>query len=224
MAFANHLREASIARAFRTLLNERNCIPLPAAGTKSDPTINLVVGVREPIANVVSYIFQLIADSSRWAEFGDEKWRQFLQNPHETLPLQTRAVGQPWPLVQQAWWKEHMENVFGLDFLALDFDKERGWHIYDFGSVRFLVIRLESFSRLPQALSQFYDMPLEFVRSRIATVNVGAEKGSGVRYQEFRSRVKLPTEVLDLAYGSRFASHFYTSEELASFRNRWAEK
>lgn len=103
-----------------------------------------------------------------------------------------------------------MEGVFGLDFLALEFDPQRGWQIYDFGALRFLVIRLESFKHLDLALSEFYDLPSQCVK--VMSNNIGEHKDiHGDRYKQFLPRVKLPHKILDLAYSSKLAQHFYTA-------------
>ena len=52
--------------------------------------------------------------------------------------------------------------------------------------------------------------------------NEGRDKAYGDRYREFLGAARLPAEVLDQAYASRYARHFYADSELDEFRRRWS--
>lgn len=222
-------KKLEVGHAHRLLLKERGCVPLDKSQLncrnvrrgRPERVINYLLTTRDPVAACVSFLFQFVSTWTRWGNLSDEALLRYLQSP--TSPtLIPSAPGCPWPLVQETWWHEQIEQVFGLDFLSLDFDRDRGWHVYDFGRVRFLVVRLENFDRLPEALSTFYDLPLQ--RIHVLDSNIGEAKAeSGERYRKFRARAKIPTELLDLAYGSRFAKHFYSDTELEGFRRRWSE-
>lgn len=222
-------KKLEVGHAHRLLLHERGCVPLDNSQLncrhvrrgRPERVINYFLTTRDPVAACVSFLFQFVSTWTRWGNLSDDALLRYLQSP--TSPtLIPSAPGCPWPLVQEKWWHEQVEQVFGLDFLSLDFDRDRGWQIYDFGRVRFLVVRLENFDRLPDALSMFYDLPLQ--RIHVLDSNIGEAKAeSGERYRTFRARAKIPSGLLDLAYGSRFAKHFYSDPELDDFRRRWSE-
>jgi Putative capsular polysaccharide synthesis protein len=222
-------RKLGIGHAHRCLLDERKCLPLDSTARKegmprrsgSKPVINYILCAREPVAACVSMLFQFVSTWKRWENLSDDALLGYLRSA-SSPPLVPSPPGCPWPLMQQAWWGEQIERTFGVDLLSIDFDRERGWHVYDFGQVRFLVIRLEDFKKLPEALGGFYELPPQCVR--VIDENIGELKGPhGERYRNFRARAKVPADILDLAYSSRLARHFYTDAELESFRARWSE-
>jgi hypothetical protein len=51
--------------------------------------------------------------------------------------------------------------------------------------------------------------------------NEARGKAYGGRYEEFLAAVRLPGRLLDTAYDSRYARHFYADSELERFRRRW---
>lgn len=166
-------------------------------------------------------LFQFVSTWKRWESLSDERLLGYLRNLDSPV-LVLSSPGCPWPLAQQVRWEEQVKGVFGLDFLALDFDSQQGWHIYDFGTLRFLVIRLESFKHLDLALSEFYDLPSQCVK--VMSNNIGELKDiHGERYKQFLPRVQLPRQILDLAYSCKLAQHFYSSAELEGFYARWCE-
>ena len=221
-------KKLEVGHAHRVLLKERRCIPLDKARLNTvnvrrgrpERVINYILTARDPVAACVSFLFQFVSTWKRWENLSDDALLAYLQSP-KSPPLIPSSPGCPWPLTQDVWWQEQIEQVFGLDLLSLDFDSERGWQIYDFGEVRFLVIRLENFDALPKALSTFYDLPEQ--RIHVLNSNIGEAKGEhGKRYRSFRSRVKIPMDLLDMAYSSRVAKHFYSADELEIFRSRWS--
>ena len=81
-----------------------------------------------------------------------------------------------------------------------------------------LVLRCELDDRTKaQAVANFLDLDeFEIVRS-----NVTSEKSYAGQYAEFKQRIRIPTPLLDQMYNSKFARHFYSSEECKKFRARW---
>ena len=51
--------------------------------------------------------------------------------------------------------------------------------------------------------------------------NTADDKSYADLYAAFRRELTLPEPYLDRVYGSRFARHFYTPDELAAFRRKW---
>jgi hypothetical protein len=53
---------------------------------------------------------------------------------------------------------------------------------------------------------------------------VGAEKAYGDLYRRFLDGLHPPAEAIERAYSSRLVRHFYSPEEIARFRRRWADR
>jgi hypothetical protein len=114
-----------------------------------------------------------------------------------------------------------VKEVFGIDVYARPFDTGRGFDTYGEGRFSMLVLRLEDLNaRFAEAVHQF----LGVRKARLKTVNKAEDKWYGDLYRRFVSEVTLPDGYLDGVYGSKFARHFYTPQELAAHRWRWSAR
>ena len=57
----------------------------------------------------------------------------------------------------------------------------------------------------------------------IVRENVGSDKEYSDLYAAVVRDARVPEAALDTAYGSRFARHFYSQEEIAGFRRSWEQ-
>jgi hypothetical protein len=81
-----------------------------------------------------------------------------------------------------------------------------------------LLLRQESLDVAPEALGRFLGMPAPL---DIPRENLGSAKEYSDLYASTVRDVRFPPSTLDLAYGSRFARHFYSPAELEELRLRW---
>jgi hypothetical protein len=83
-----------------------------------------------------------------------------------------------------------------------------------------LLLRLESFGCAPTVLAAFLDLaePV-LVRRR----NDGASGRFAQIYRDFIAAARLPAPLLDEAYDSDYARHFYGPGEIAQFRRHWSK-
>lgn len=120
--------------------------------------------------------------------------------------------------VPETWFDMEVRALYGVDVYAEPFDPARGYAIYrsDFADV--LLLRLESLNQCaPAALSEFMGLDaFELVES-----NTAEDKSYADLYKAFRRELALPESYLDRVYGTRFATHFYSADELAAFRRKW---
>jgi hypothetical protein len=108
--------------------------------------------------------------------------------------------------------------ALGFDIYSAPFPRETGWAVYRHDRLDVLVLRLEDLDRC------FHPAFTEFLgtdRIQPINANVGAEKGYRDLYREMRRSIPLPEDYLGRMYGSRYAQHFYTPDELRGFRDRW---
>jgi hypothetical protein len=68
-----------------------------------------------------------------------------------------------------------------------------------------------------EAIRRFAGLPY----FELATLNSGEDKPYREAYRRFRKQFRTQVEFVDQLYGSRFARHFYSSDELKGFRDRW---
>jgi hypothetical protein len=174
--------------------------------------------VRDPVARNISSFFE--AFDRYFPELDQElkKSGEPLENHIDRL-VDTFLGGfnHQTPLI---WFDEHFRPVFDIDVYASDFPKSRGYEIYRGGKADLLLLRVENLNTChKEAFREFLgirDFELVFA-------NVSQNKRYFSAYKKFMRQIKLPDEYLDRMYNSQFARYFYSSEEIAAFRGRWAQ-
>jgi hypothetical protein len=168
---------------------------------------DIVSGVREPISRAVSTLFQI-------GSLPDANTPHFVESMVENLAALFRAR-----CAELDWFGDQLEAVTGIDVFSQPFDHAAGWQIYETSQFRVLVVRFEDLSSAgPVALQKFFG--LEEAPSLVHK-NDAKRKDYAHLYSQFRERATLPADLLEMAYESALARHFYTDAERAAFRSRW---
>ena len=176
----------------------------------SQRLLRVITLVREPIANNISMFFQIINQylgaDREVSDYGiDELIDVFLENYMHSRPL--------------TWLDAEIKTNFSIDVYQHSFPTDRGYTVISRGRVSLLILRCELDDRVKaQAIADFLDLDkFDIVRS-----NVASEKDYASQYAEFRQRIKIPPALLDQMYNSKFARHFYSSEEREKFHAHWS--
>lgn len=218
----NHLDEieAHLRKAFRNpnmsvdAVEQGRALRAEIEGDPDRPW-RLVSLVRDPVARNISRFFQGIEEMDPEIRTKCEEDRI---GPEELgHMLVTRWERQS----DRQWFDTQVKEVFGIDVYARPFGTDRGFDTYGEGRFSMLVLRLENLNeRFAEAMQEFLGIP----EARLKTLNKAEDKWYGEVYRRFVSEVTLPGGYLDEVYGSKFARHFYTPEELAEFRRRWGTR
>lgn len=121
--------------------------------------------------------------------------------------------------VPQTWFDMEIKPMFGIDVFASPFPREQGYEIYQDEFADLLLIKLERLNDCgEEAIGRF----LNLERFRLADANKAEDKWYSSIYRAFKQSLVLPDSYLDEQYNSRFSQHFYTPEEIATFRRKWA--
>ncbi|MBI5825772.1 MAG: glycoside hydrolase family 99-like domain-containing protein [Chloroflexi bacterium] len=175
---------------------------------------NIVSLVRDPVAQKISALFQLIDEY-----FPDWKQR-FDTGANSLMDLQKFFLEKEEFQVNglDAWFENQLKPLCNIDIFDIPFAKEAGYQIYNPGSrINLLIVRLEDLNLVAgQAFKEFINIE-DF---SIINTNIGEEKPYYQLYNQFKS-LPVPIEYLDNAYNSRYARHFYTDDEINFFRERW---
>ena len=111
-----------------------------------------------------------------------------------------------------------IKRMLGVDVLASEFPKSKGYQIYKGDLADVLLIRLEDLNRVAsEAISEF----LGIHRFRLLNSNIGTKKNYALVYKNFKNIIALPDDYLTRIYGSRYMRHFYTADEIETFERRW---
>jgi hypothetical protein len=174
----------------------------------------IVTLVRDPVARNVSAFFQTL-DLDGFSGVADtlETRRADLERLTDAFVSQFEWHDEP-----LTWFDAELASVFGIDVFASPFPHARGYQTYENDSARVLLLRLEDLREAgPLAFAEWLGLEsFEPVES-----NVGAAKYYSDVYREFMKGAKLPRSYLERMYGSRYARHFYSDEEIRALRARW---
>ena len=174
---------------------------------------HIITLVRDPIARNVSRFFhsieEVIPDIRRQFDSGTISCDEFLVAFLEKWERHSAA----------GWFDLQFKPVFDIDVYSRDFPMSQGFDIIQQGRFSVLLLRLEDLdARAGQALNKFLGIP----DLKLKRENTSNEKWYKNIYREFVSKVVLPDEYLDEMYNSKFSQHFYSTEEIKTFRAKWS--
>ena len=209
-----HPRHAWLGRWLRRRIVDRRC-------TRKWLVITLV---REPISRNVSSFFQNLDEyrlsydyrarlqSESHATVAADIGRLFDENYLKAEAMERIDAN---PLT---WFDCELKAVFGVDVYASEFPVQKGYQIYESERAKVLMLRLEDLKRThSSALKEFLGID-DFA---LVMANTGEAKAYSELYGSFLRNLTLPSEYIEELYGSRYARHFYTDDEIRAFRARW---
>ena len=121
--------------------------------------------------------------------------------------------------VPDTWFDMELRALYDVDVYQQPFDAARGYAIYHSAVADVLVLKLEKLNQCAAAAFQEFMGLDDF---QLVESNVAEDKSYAALYKAFRREMTLPADYLDAMYATRFATHFYTTDELAAFRRKWS--
>jgi hypothetical protein len=128
------------------------------------------------------------------------------------------------------WFDREVKSVFGVDVFAEPFSAERGYHLYQNGSVRLLMFRLEDLARAFEpgvrawlAGSRWAGVLTATTDLTLQRANEAESKFYAMLYQEFLSQLKFDPALVASEYSTRTARHFYSEAERERFAAKWTK-
>lgn len=119
---------------------------------------------------------------------------------------------------RQPWFADKYGVTLGINIYDYPFPHDKGYMTLHHQHMDILILRVETPDAVKaHALGEF----LGIDNVQIYRANVGAEKSYSETYRRFREQLTLPQAYIDRHYNSPDMRHFYTPEEIASFRARW---
>lgn len=180
---------------------------------KPEQTWNIINLVRDPIAIKISSLFQALHNFI-------PDWEERYQNGQLTMADLDELLSNRIKLRfdgLDSWYDGQIKAIWGLDVFSMDFPKDKGYAIYSDRNINLLIIRLEDLNRVAkEAFDQFLGLQNFLLSSR----NVGDKKAYAQLYKEFKAR-PLSKKIVEDAYSSRYARHFYSEHELEQFKRNW---
>jgi hypothetical protein len=117
------------------------------------------------------------------------------------------------------WFLDELYEPFGIDVYAEPFDHDRGFKTFHRDHVDALVFPFDlPDDRKADAIAGFLGIePFEITR-----VNEASDRADAGLYKRFCRDAVLPPEYLDYQYGVPYARHFFTPDQIESFRAKWS--
>ncbi|HMQ51119.1 MAG TPA: putative capsular polysaccharide synthesis family protein [Anaerolineae bacterium] len=186
-------------------------------GIKGQPW-KIITLVRDPIARNLSSFFEILD-----LEYKHHGYHHRIQEGNGAVPSAAQLANtflqefpHETPLI---WFDRELKGVFGIDVYAQPFPHAKGYELYRGDRVEVLLLRLEDLNRCTApAFKEFLNLD----QVDLVKVNVGQQKYYSKAYTEVLNSVKLPESYLDQMYSSRYATHFYSPDEVQRFRANWA--
>lgn len=188
----------------------------PAGGFVPPRKAHVISSTREPVGRRLSGAFFRSRKSAEPVAF-EAALARLLDEKPATAGLMRGAHW--WEL--DSWFDRNVKATMGIDIFAEPFDQARGWQIYEGEEARLLLIRQESFARLPEAMSAFYGLRVR--PAAIPHANAGEQHAYRGSYREAKAKIRVPASVLDTVYSARYTRHFYSPDEIRGFKERWSE-
>jgi hypothetical protein len=183
------------------------------ARRKKDGDWKVITMVRDPVAQNISSFFQLV--DMIIPDFA-ERMRKNRISTDELLELFLQRYSAN--CVFNQWFDCELKPVLGIDVFASEFDKQKGYQVYNKDCFSLLLVRLESLNTCAAAAFKEF---LELDNFTIVDANKAENKPYSDLYHRFKEEALLPDGYLSGVYDAKYARHFYTEEELTRFRSRY---
>ena len=175
----------------------------------------IITLVRDPVARNISSTFQNIHLGLPHIEQVEKEKavndiNNYLLNNFQRFDEKTDQIC--------SWFDKEIKDVFQFDVFSAPFDTINGYKIFSSSYSDILIMRLEDLAACCQ--KAMYDF-LGIENFVLIDKNKGEKKWYADLYNQSLNTIKIPEFYLDQIYNSRFAKHFYTSEELQTFKMKW---
>ncbi|GAB4523062.1 MAG: hypothetical protein Tsb0014_00230 [Pleurocapsa sp.] len=120
------------------------------------------------------------------------------------------------------WFDRELKTVFNIDIFQYPFNFDDGYILVKHKNIDLLVIRLEDLNRSGgQALANFLNLtnPVPIISS-----NIGNTKRYKNTYKQVKQNISISQEICNKIYNSKYATHFYSQQEILKFTQKWSKK
>lgn len=180
---------------------------------KKNKRLKIITAIRDPIAFNVSSYFQniqfFIPDINNRITMGEEipfeeLEKNFINNfDHEYI---------------LKWFKHELLAVFGIDITTYPFDRDKGYAIYSDNNIQLFVYKVEKLNEIwDKASYEYFRVKNMFIENKY----LSKEKFYGKLYIDFLKKITLNEDYIQNLYDTPLIKHFYTEEEISSFRRKW---
>lgn len=178
--------------------------------------VKIVSMVRDPISKTISQLFQT-PDSfglsqAELLEADAELICELLKNRERSRFFNTSQ-----------WFDAEFLEFTNIDVYQIPFNHVERHQTIESGKFQVLVLRNEDLKledTIIKNLQCFANKPISSLKTGNATVS----RRTGNLYKQVKSRIRFGDDFLEEVYSSKYCTHFYTKDELTSFKEFWSSK
>lgn len=179
--------------------------------------------VRDPIARNISAFFQganmIITESDHQVILKSKIYDYEMNFTTEGIEKLTKIFLHKFdnetPLV---FFDREFKGVLGIDVFSSKFPKSKGYKIYEGEHIDVLLMRLEDLDKI--ASEAFKDF-LGIEGFTLVKSNISKEKDYADIYRKVLDSLRLPSSYIEEMYTSKYSQHFYSEEEISTFKAKW---
>lgn len=172
-----------------------------------DYNVKIITLVREPVVRDISDVFE------NWTDFF--KTKDSAELTTEKIFARLHQHDFEYTL---NWFDTEFKAWTGIDIYQQEFNKDKGYSIWNSGGYDVLCIKLEKMDKvLNQAMLEFCGLNLK----PGGKANVSAQKKIRDLYKTVIDKFRLSPEQEKIIYTSKLVNHFYSEQEIASQKLRW---
>lgn len=205
--------------------------------------IKIITGVRDPIAQNLSSLFQLIGEGYMYASLLEGEMIFDVENKKEKRSLLIKKYRgifseEAKSDFQSMWELFIKQNVYNtaniglerciqqfiykfsehvLDITKCQFNKEKGYGIIKEGNIEIFIYQLEKLNHIVPELSSFVGVPFD----TLVNANKTEDKWVGELYKQACKEIEITQEYFDRCYDEPYVKHFYSESDIEKFKERW---
>ena len=165
---------------------------------RDDVTLKIISGVRCPVSSAISAYYE-----------------------NNMYPVDGRFYGFRGTLKWiTGWFDTHLKTALGIDVYEHEFDKDAGYAIIKQGNIEVL---LYTFEKMPHNITSALKDFIGINDARLPELNKSSDKSYRKEYQNTLATMRFEADILDLAYASKYARHFYTDDFIEAAYSRWSQ-
>lgn len=171
--------------------------------------VKIIVAIRDPISLDLSYLYQFIYnDNIQPIEALYNK-----SNDFQSLSELTFQKNKQHRISD--WFNVFCENL--VDLKCHPFDKKTGFCTIQEGNYDIFVYQLEKLNHIVTPLSDWVGIPF----TELIGSNITENKWVSESYKKAKKDIKISKEYFDMCYSDPYVQHFYSEEDIETFKNRW---
>ncbi|MCI8512129.1 MAG: hypothetical protein HFE83_09060 [Lachnospiraceae bacterium] len=241
----NYTLEASLQKHHAEYVRISPCYDLMSAEAgrmMEGKKIKIVTAVRDPVAQNLSFFFQINTRycdiPEYWRDGGDVQllWDEWISHVlgnelqfHRKSSAGRRHIKFSYMeymnqlyhnvIAMQDFFEKNFQPYNGIDVYACPFDKEKGYSVIQSGNREVFIYQLEKLDMVKKELGEF----LGIEDFELTKDNVGEKKWYAPAYKQALEELKLSKEYVEACYRTRLVRHFYSEVDIQKFRQKWSK-